>query len=1506
MASNTTEVGIKISAQDQASSVFTKVAASAGELKNTVGGLGEKFSALAGTAIAGFSAISFANKIKETINLADGLNKLSQKTGIATEELSKLQYAAGLADVSNEALSTGLKKLNNNISLAANGSKAQADVFKALGVNVRDASGQVQGADKVIAQLADRFAESADGANKTAVAIALLGKNGNDLIPLLNGGSKSLKDLGKEAEKLGIVIGSDFAKNAEEFNDNLHKLSLAGQGLFVTLAGDLVKGLAEAAKAMSNAAIEGGKLAGIWAGLKTLMSGSQQFQNDKALSETADQLGALENSLARLRNAGYTDDTLVVRSQLKQIDALKQKLALIQQERKELAALQVQEEKSAPAKPGSTKVDAAAKVLGQAGAGESPFDAINKKLQERLAVQRTELDLGRQLTEQEKFSASIQVDIKAAKDKVTAAQKEQLAALVKTTEQEDLRLQIARSQIADAKAAAAARQQFRQQEQASIDAFFQSEQAAYNASNQSIKDGNAALQDEIDALGLSSAALARHQVALIEDSVAEKQAEVDRLRSIDSGKERADQLEIEIRLLKERAGLITGKATKEANEAEREEGKRTADYINNELTDAFIRATDSGKSAFVELRDTAVNLFKNLPLRVVLNAALNPISGAISGALGAAGLANTGTALGGIGGAVGLAGTAGVFGSGLGAGFSALFNEAGLSGALSAAGTAIGAGNIAGGIGTAVGALGPYALAAAAIYSLLKGNGGTPTSSTGDSNATFDPMGKVLARNVFGATSWTPTPSSTSEAVVAQLGQSYQDTIKALGIKAVQTNFSFSGNTGKDGKSPNFAIGGAAGSSSFYTGEIAQTDDAVKLATSRALLAAIQGSDLPSYLSKVFDGLTPSAATQDQIDKALAAAQAMADLYKAINALPDSFKALKAASVDAIKGLADASGGLDQLSANLSAYYEKFATDEEKRADNIAAITRALNGVGFSVTADQVAATTRDQFKGIVQAALAGVGTEGGQAIAAAVLGIVNQFDQLVPAAKDAGDAVDELAKQLEQTLATRKAWQDKVDVLLGRTTQRAVDLQNDLSGVTDAATQAFIRQYYAQLDLADASKAAADAIAKAAESSKAEVDAAQQRRAEARAAAAGAVDAALDGVGRAVDKQKQALQDAFDTLDQQRADQLAALSDSLAPLQSVSGALRGALDSLDAQAQTTAQSQAEALATLRQALAGGVTAANSAAVQRAVGNVGRISSNDFSSRADYLAALGVARSTVAALGDSVDATLTTGQQTVKELTTAREQAAKGLQTQLKALDNQYAAQREAVSLLRGIDTSVKTLPEAIAALTTALNGERALQPGNAVASAFTTFGLANSGKGNTPVLSASYLAGLTTPEAARGLLASVYGDSFAGGDKFAASNYLDPAKLAAHADDIAALADYVSSLSAAQRDAFDPAAKRFAHALGLPGFAVGANLIPQEMLALLHPGEAVVPAAFNPAGFFGPVQLGNEALLAKVGELCDQVATLQGQLAAVTANTASTANALNGQQPRPLLVKSV
>lgn len=180
-----------------------------------------------GGVIAGREILDLA---KSSLDAADSLNKLSQSTGTTVEELSALGYAARLSDVSQEGLSTGLKKLSKNMLDAAAGTGEGRDAFAAMGVSVKNAAGGLRTTGDILEDLAEKFSSYEDSAAKTALAQKIFGRSGADLIPLLNQGREGLAAMAAEADRLGLVLTKETTQAAENFNDNLTRLRALLEG----------------------------------------------------------------------------------------------------------------------------------------------------------------------------------------------------------------------------------------------------------------------------------------------------------------------------------------------------------------------------------------------------------------------------------------------------------------------------------------------------------------------------------------------------------------------------------------------------------------------------------------------------------------------------------------------------------------------------------------------------------------------------------------------------------------------------------------------------------------------------------------------------------------------------------------------------------------------------------------------------------------------------------------------------------------------------------------------------------------------------------------------------------------------------------------------------------------------------------------------------------------------------------------------------------------------------
>lgn len=223
----TREAKIVITAEDKTKAAFENVKRHVESAARSADSLHSSFKMFttAGGVLAALEAVNLFQKYKGILETADNFNKLAQKTGVATETLSAYAYSAKLSGVAQEDLSTGLKKLAVGMTAAAGGAKEQTELFKAIGVSVTDAGGKLRSTDAVMEDIAERFGEWQDGPAKAAIAVELFGKSGDAMIPLLN----NFRTLNTEAKQFGAVYGTEFARKAEEFNDNLTRLALAGE-----------------------------------------------------------------------------------------------------------------------------------------------------------------------------------------------------------------------------------------------------------------------------------------------------------------------------------------------------------------------------------------------------------------------------------------------------------------------------------------------------------------------------------------------------------------------------------------------------------------------------------------------------------------------------------------------------------------------------------------------------------------------------------------------------------------------------------------------------------------------------------------------------------------------------------------------------------------------------------------------------------------------------------------------------------------------------------------------------------------------------------------------------------------------------------------------------------------------------------------------------------------------------------------------------------------------------
>ncbi len=200
----------------------------------------------------GMSASVFTGWIRGAINAADETSKLSQRIGVAVKDVAGLQLAFRQAGV-GDAFAASMAKMAKS---AADGSKA----FDAMGISTRAADGTLKTTRQLLGEVADKMATYQDSAAKSALAQEIFGKSGAQLIPLLNAGAKGLEEYDAMAQKLGLTLDENTAKEAEKFNDTLDLIGQGTQGVARQISAQLLPTLTGLAGQFFDSMTSGDKL----------------------------------------------------------------------------------------------------------------------------------------------------------------------------------------------------------------------------------------------------------------------------------------------------------------------------------------------------------------------------------------------------------------------------------------------------------------------------------------------------------------------------------------------------------------------------------------------------------------------------------------------------------------------------------------------------------------------------------------------------------------------------------------------------------------------------------------------------------------------------------------------------------------------------------------------------------------------------------------------------------------------------------------------------------------------------------------------------------------------------------------------------------------------------------------------------------------------------------------------------------------------------------------------
>ena len=149
----------------------------------------------------------------------DKIDKQSQALGMSRKAYQEWEYILSQSGASIDSMGVSMKTLN---SVILEGSDDTRQALSKLHLSTTELKHMSQ--EDAFKKVVEAFQKIPAGAQKSALAVQLFGRNGQELLPLLNSSAESIDELRRQANELGLVMSDDDVNAAVAFGDALDTL----------------------------------------------------------------------------------------------------------------------------------------------------------------------------------------------------------------------------------------------------------------------------------------------------------------------------------------------------------------------------------------------------------------------------------------------------------------------------------------------------------------------------------------------------------------------------------------------------------------------------------------------------------------------------------------------------------------------------------------------------------------------------------------------------------------------------------------------------------------------------------------------------------------------------------------------------------------------------------------------------------------------------------------------------------------------------------------------------------------------------------------------------------------------------------------------------------------------------------------------------------------------------------------------------------------------------------
>jgi hypothetical protein len=188
-----------------------------------------------GFTIAGAAIMGMADKTSESM---DRIDKMSQRLGMTKQSFQEWDYILSQNGVSMDSMNTAMKSMTTAMaSLSVEGKKGEETLGK-LGISVEDLKNMSQ--EQIFEKAVVALQNMNEGYEKARLAQQLFGKQGQEMLPMLNQSKGSIDELKNKARELGLVMSDSAVNSGVKYKDTMDSLKRSIEAVKTTIGVEFI------------------------------------------------------------------------------------------------------------------------------------------------------------------------------------------------------------------------------------------------------------------------------------------------------------------------------------------------------------------------------------------------------------------------------------------------------------------------------------------------------------------------------------------------------------------------------------------------------------------------------------------------------------------------------------------------------------------------------------------------------------------------------------------------------------------------------------------------------------------------------------------------------------------------------------------------------------------------------------------------------------------------------------------------------------------------------------------------------------------------------------------------------------------------------------------------------------------------------------------------------------------------------------------------------------------